>query len=41
LIVGLSPIESVRKYEDPEDMADLMSRIAHENQGKFSNESKP
>jgi len=41
LIVGLSPIESVRKYEDPEDMADLMARIAHENQGKFSNESKP
>ncbi len=41
LIVGLSPIESVRKYEDPEDMADLMARIAHENQGRFSNESKP
>jgi HEAT repeat protein len=41
LIVGLSPIESVRKYEDPEDMGDLMARIAHENQGKFSNESKP
>lgn len=41
LIVGLSPIESARKYEDPDDMADLMSRIASENQGRFSNQSKP
>lgn len=41
LIVGLSPIESVRKYEDPDDMADFMSRIAIENQGTFANESKP
>ncbi len=41
LIVGLSPIESVRKYEDPQDMADLMSRIAYENQGRFANESRP
>jgi hypothetical protein len=41
LIIGLSPIESQRKYEDPEDMADLMNRIATDNQGHFSNESKP
>ena len=41
LIVGLSPIESARKYEDPEDMADFMARIASENQGKFANESRP
>jgi HEAT repeat protein len=41
LIVGLSPIESARKYEDPEDMADFMARIAAENQGKFGNESRP
>ncbi len=41
LIVGLSPIESARKYEDPEDMADFMARIAAENQGKFANESRP
>jgi HEAT repeat protein len=41
LIIGLSPIESLRKYEDPDDMAELMSRIASENQGKFANESKP
>ena len=40
LIIGLSPIESVRKYEDPDDMADFMSRIASENQGEFANESK-
>lgn len=40
LIVGLSPIEKARKYEDPADMADLMSRIALENQGRFANESK-
>lgn len=41
LIIGLSPIESMRKYEDPEDMADFMSRVAAENQGRFANESKP
>lgn len=41
LIIGLSPIESARKYEDPDDMADLMNRIAVENQGRFANESKP
>lgn len=41
LIVGLSPIESARKYEDPEDMADFMARIASENQGRFANESRP
>lgn len=40
LIIGLSPIESARKYEDPEDMADIMSRIASENQGGFANRSK-
>lgn len=40
LIIGLSPIESARKYEDPDDMADIMSRIASENQGEFANESK-
>ena len=40
LIIGISPIESVRKYEDPDDMAELMSRIASENQGRFANESK-
>ena len=41
LIIGLSPIESVRKYEDPDDMAEFMSRIASENQGSFANESRP
>ncbi|MCE9636573.1 MAG: HEAT repeat domain-containing protein [Planctomycetes bacterium] len=40
LIIGLSPIESARKYEDPDDMADIMSRIAGENQGGFVNRSK-
>mgnify|MGYP003521198990 CR=1 FL=1 len=40
LIIGLSPIESARKYEDPADMADIMNRIAIENQGQFANESK-
>jgi HEAT repeat protein len=40
LIIGLSPIESVRKYEDPDDMADFMRRVAEENQGTFANESK-
>lgn len=41
LIVGKSPIESVLKYEDPEDMADFMGRIASENFGAFADESKP
>lgn len=41
LIIGLSPIESARKYEDPDDMAELMGRIATENQGRFSNQSRP
>ena len=41
LIIGLSPIESVRKYEDPEDMGDLMARIAAENYGRFADESRP
>jgi hypothetical protein len=40
LIIGLSPIESARKYEDPSDMADLMKRIADENQGEFADESR-
>jgi len=40
LIIGLSPIESARKYEDPDDMADIMSRLASENQGRFANESR-
>jgi hypothetical protein len=40
LIIGLSPIESARKYEDPDDMADFMRRVAEENQGTFANESK-
>lgn len=39
LIIGHSPIESARKYEDPDDMADLMRRIAVENQGEFADES--
>jgi hypothetical protein len=41
LIVGKSPIESVLKYEDPDDMADFMGRIAQENFGAFADESKP
>jgi hypothetical protein len=40
LIIGLSPIESARKYEDPDDMAEIMGRIASENQGTFSNENR-
>jgi hypothetical protein len=39
--LGKSPIESVLKYEDPDDMADFMGRIAQENFGAFADESKP
>ena len=41
MIVGISPIESQRKLEDPEDMADIMGRLASENQGRFVNASRP
>ena len=41
LIVGRSPIEKALKYEDPEEMADFMNRIAIENYGKFADESRP
>ncbi len=41
LIVGKAPIEKALKYEDPDEMADFMSRIATENQGWFADESRP
>ncbi len=41
LIVGRSSIEKALKYEDPEEMADFMNRIATENYGKFADESRP
>ncbi len=39
LIVGKAPYESVQKYEDPDEMAEFMSRIAEENYGSFADES--
>lgn len=41
LIVGKADYESVLKYEDPDEMAEFMARIAGENYGQFQDESKP
>lgn len=41
LIVGKTPIEKALKYEDPDEMAEFMSRIAEENFGEFADESRP
>jgi hypothetical protein len=41
LIVGKSPIEKALKYEDPDEMAEFMSRVAEENFGGFQDESHP
>lgn len=41
LIVGKASVEKALKYEDPEEMADFMNRIATENYGKFADESRP
>jgi hypothetical protein len=41
LIVGKADYESVLKYEDPDEMAEFMSRIAEENFGSFQDESRP
>jgi HEAT repeat protein len=41
LIVGKADYESVLKYEDPDEMAEFMARIATENYGQFQDESHP
>jgi hypothetical protein len=41
LIVGKADYESALKYEDPDEMAEFMSRIAEENYGSFADESHP
>ena len=41
LIVGKADYESALKYEDPDEMAEFMARIALENYGQFQDESHP
>jgi len=41
LIVGKADYESALKYEDPDEMAEFMNRIAEENYGSFADESHP